>query len=254
MDNGDWNLAATDKYQQFYEYWRSDSARSNFHNTFPYKLPLGADLNGEPFLPFGSGVTFGNQIVVTRSYDETFRRLLRLREDDKGSRRGVALTGQPGVGESSRQDPPPRATTNRHIHSPGKTTFLNFLLARLISARQVVLLYGVSGIRLFFKGRVYSRPAVYGFGSLPRRPGAQYSPIWMLTDIDNKSEALPFPTGLKVWPIQASSPNPARWKVWQKQYGAALWGMPLWDMKELMEGYAFSLFSLSTIDPGHVVQ
>ena len=33
-----------------------------------------------------------------------------------------------------------------------------------------------------------------------------------------------------------------------------LLGMPLWNMEELMKGYAFSLFSLSATDLGHVVR
>ena len=47
-----------------------------------------------------------------------------------------------------------------------------------------------------------------------------------------------------VWPIQASSPNPARFDVWHKQFGAAVLGLDVWDMPELMAGYALSLFLL----------
>jgi hypothetical protein len=128
------------------------------------------------------------------------------------------------------------------------------MLARLISARQVVLAYDGTGLRLFYQGQVYSRPAAYDFDNLPQGSDTEYCPIWMLIDVDNRNQEPPIPVGLMVWPIQASSPNPARWKAWRKQYNAALLGMPLWDLEELMEGYVFSLFSLSAIDPGHVVR
>lgn len=128
------------------------------------------------------------------------------------------------------------------------------MLARLISARQVVLAYDGTRLRLFYQGQVYSRPAAYDFDNLPQGPDTEYCPIWMLIDVDNQNQEPPIPTGLEVWPIQASSPNPLQWKSWRKQYNAALWGMPLWDLEELMEGYVFSLFSLSAIDPGHVVR
>ena len=84
----------TGKYQQFYEHWRKCPGASKFLNTFPYKLPLGANL------PFRPGNTSGDQILVTKSYDNMFHRLLRLRKKDKGRTRGVVLTGQPGVGMS----------------------------------------------------------------------------------------------------------------------------------------------------------
>jgi len=49
----------------------------------------------------------------------------------------------------------------------GKTMFLKFMLARLISARQVVLLYITSKVFLFYHDKVYSRPTRDGFRGLP---------------------------------------------------------------------------------------
>jgi hypothetical protein len=60
-------------------------------------------------------------------------------------------------------------------------------------------------------------------------------------------------TGGYIWLIQASSPKPVQWRVWAKQRKAALLGMPLWNMGELMEGYVFGLFSLYLINLGYVV-
>ena len=127
------------------------------------------------------------------------------------------------------------------------------MLARLISAGQVVLLCDSSDVYLFFHGQVYGRSTQSGFGDLPKRRG-KYCPVWALIDVDFKDRGAPLDSTSNAWPIQASSPNPIRWKSWRKQYGAAELGMPLWNKKELMAGYAFSLFSLSAIDPGHVVR
>jgi len=128
------------------------------------------------------------------------------------------------------------------------------MLARLISARQVVLLYDTSTAFLFFHGRVYSQPTQYGFRDLPENQEALYCPIWALIDVDYLDKGPPITGSDNIWPIQASPPNPIQWKSWSKQNGAALLGMPLWKMDELMEGYAFSVFSPSAINSSHAVQ
>jgi len=94
------------EYQQFYQYWSDSSTSSKrFLNKFPYKLSLGVNSRGTPLLPFLSYSTSGNQIVVTEAYDKMFHRLMALREEDKGDRKGAVLTGQPGTGASLRLDP-----------------------------------------------------------------------------------------------------------------------------------------------------
>jgi hypothetical protein len=144
------------------------------------------------------------------------------------------------------------ATIYQPIRSPGKTTFLNFVLARLIAARQVVLTCSSLQVCLFYQGRVYSRPPQSGFYNLPERLDENYYPMWTLVDVDNRKDGPVLPEASNIWPIQASPPNNIRWAAWRKQFGAAVWGMPLWDMEELIAGYAFGLFSLSAAD--HVVR
>jgi len=128
------------------------------------------------------------------------------------------------------------------------------MLARLISDRQVVLLCTTSKIYLFYHGRVYFRSTQYGFGDLPKRQGGSYCPIWALLDVDYLDQGPPFAADDEIWPIQASSPKPIQWKSWRKQYNAALLGMPLWEMDELMEGYVFSVLSLSAINSSHAAR
>ena len=119
------------------------------------------------------------------------------------------------------------------------------MLVQLISAHQVVLLSNTRNDYLFYRGQVYSRSAGSGYENLPKNQLTRYSPIWALINMDYKNLGPPIEGMLNIWPIQASPPNPALWKEWKKQNRAALFGMPLWSMKELMEGYVFSLFSLS---------
>ena len=131
-------------------------------------------------------------------------------------------------------------TTHRRIYFPGKSNFLTFLLVWLISSRQVVLLYTNSTVRLFYDGQVYSQSK---FENLPQNQHTEYFPIWTLIDADFLKQEHPLGRGQNVWPIQASCSNPDRFDAWHKQFGAAVFGMDVWDMPELMAGYVFSLFS-----------
>jgi len=70
-------------------------------------LELGVGTEGKPLLPFHIGDTPRNQILVTKPYDEIFRRVLCLRQRDRGKGRGVVLTGQPGIGASLWPGPHP---------------------------------------------------------------------------------------------------------------------------------------------------
>ena len=55
---------------------------------------------GIPLLPFRATQTSKNRILVIKSYNDMYNRILQLREVDLGTRRGVVLTGQPGTGAS----------------------------------------------------------------------------------------------------------------------------------------------------------
>ena len=88
----------TNGYQKFYEKWDDESSSSKFRKEFPYELSLGTDQYGRSLLPFRDGSISGDKIVVTKSYDDMFHRLLRLRNKPYG--RGAVITGQPGIGGS----------------------------------------------------------------------------------------------------------------------------------------------------------
>ena len=121
-------------------------------------------------------------------------------------------------------------TAYRRTRFPGKTFFLDFMLARLISAKQVVLIYTGSKVLLFYQGNVYrQRPADFSF--VPRHKLDPFFLAWALIDADSEGQEPSIEPGHYIWPIQASSPQPNRWKNWAKQRSATLLGMPLWNSR-----------------------
>ena len=217
-----------DEYVAFYKLWSDPTTRPKFRKEFPYPLSIG---EGPTISPAGK------PILITEAYDKMFRRLLGLREEDLKSKsvKGAVITGQPGIGVPLTRSPP-HTTTYWRIYFPGKTVFQKFMLAQLISAREVVLLCDSDTILLFFRGRVYSRETTSGFNFLPTLPINVYYPIWALVDVRQLQEP-PIAEKSNIWPVQTSPPHPARWKEWSKQNDAVLLGMPLWNMEELLEGY-----------------
>ena len=105
-----------DGYQGFYKHWYDKGPGSNFGNKFPYPLSLGG--KDVPPLPFDSESTTGNQIIVTKSYDNMLHRILKLRtRDTKGKKRGVVLIGQPGIGASLTRSLCPCDNSPAHLFS-----------------------------------------------------------------------------------------------------------------------------------------
>ena len=67
-------------------------AQSSLRFHVPQRLPLQVTAWGEAAFSPWLG-TPGDHILVTKSYDDMFHRLLRLRQEDKGRTRGAVLTG-----------------------------------------------------------------------------------------------------------------------------------------------------------------
>jgi hypothetical protein len=148
----------------------------------------------------------------------------------------------------------PRTTAHQPIRSPGKTIFLNFILARLISARQVVLVYDGTRLRLFLPGQ-----SILSSGGVRFRYSSSRSKHTILShmDVDRRRQPEPratYPNGIKSLADPDVLPGPPSMEVVAEAVQRCSVGVPLWDMEELMEGYVFSLLSLSAIDPGHVVR
>ena len=94
IDRDEWKVVdKNSRFQEFYDYWRASPHDFGSSQSFPYNLSLGTK---PPLHPYR---TSDSQIVVTKSYDEMYYRLLDLHENgDPGS--GAVITGQPGIGTS----------------------------------------------------------------------------------------------------------------------------------------------------------
>ena len=148
-------MGASSRHQEFYDYWYNSSHTLD-PKTPPYKQSLGGPKARLPVHPLGVS---GNELVITESYNKMYYRLLYLRKTGTpGS--GAVITGQPGIGAYSTTKSPPHATTHRCICCSGKTLFLNYLLTRLVSANQAVLLSTAPTLYLFFRGTVYRQDGV----------------------------------------------------------------------------------------------
>ena len=75
-------------WQKFCQHWLESSASFRFLKEFPYVLELGTE-DDLPLLPFHAAKTSENQILVTKSYNDMYNRLLRLRQADDGANGGV---------------------------------------------------------------------------------------------------------------------------------------------------------------------
>jgi len=237
--------------QKFYDYWRDSSNKSKFRHEFPYPLSLEIDREGKSSFPLPLPKTSRTQILVTEAYEKMFHHLLLIRVGEGGIRtdedgirmdedvscKGAIITGQSGIGTSLIKFLP-HASTHQCVGSPGKTTFLGFLLVQLLSLGQVVLLCDSDEALLFYHGQVYSRSAKDAFRDLPTN--REYFPVWTLIEADRMKDGPSISLNFDIWAIQASSLHPNRYKSWRKQTGAALLGMPLWSKRELKEGCVFN--------------
>ena len=124
------------------------------------------------------------------------------------------------------------------------------MLARLISAKQVVLVSLGFSVLLFYQGKAYKRQRPW-FSCIPTHKLVPFFYAWALIDADYKGQEPSIDPDHEIWPIQASSPQPNLWKRWSKQRKATVVGMPLWNMEELKEGCVLATSChLSTVSFG----
>lgn len=81
--------------QEFYAKWRGATLPD--HTSLPYEIEVGLHEDGTPLLPFHAHDTAETRILITKTYEDIFHRLLDLRRVGKSSM-GAVITGQPGTG------------------------------------------------------------------------------------------------------------------------------------------------------------
>jgi hypothetical protein len=125
----------------------------------------------------------------------------------------------------------------------GKTLFLYYLLVRLLQRKQVVL-FSPDGewLYLFYHGEVYTTSmtafVTKGIRVLLPNPISYSSKvfIWSLFDIYKREEPETLLVAYPCFPVQTASPNPIRYKIWNKGNIPLRTGLPLWTRDELAQG------------------
>lgn len=119
-----------------------------------------------------------------------------------------------------------------HRHT-GKTVLLFYVLLKRLLGKDATLVSPDTTVLLFEEDATYSSdvsrpPAAFNFGF----------DVWFLFDIDAVMGPPPVGiTGASPWPVQATSPNEARFKQWKKQRRASTMIMNPWSEEELRQGY-----------------
>ena len=115
----------------------------------------------------------------------------------------------------------------------GKTTWLYFMFIYLVTRGEPVAFYKRGTTRVFHQGNVYKTQVEREF---PRGQAP-----WCLIDSDLRNNTPPeyiIDSQSVVYPVQASSPNPTRYKSWVKQRSAKILGMRLWSEDDILKGCA----------------
>ncbi|KAJ3497409.1 hypothetical protein NLJ89_g10352 [Agrocybe chaxingu] len=185
--------------------------------------------------PFNSSLS---SILVRKSYVEIFNQVWARALSSQGLT-GVLITGQPGI---------------------GKTLFQYYLLVRLLQQKQLVL-FSLDGewLYLFYHHGVYTvtmptLAAVQPGLQLPEPTSMSSNVfIWSLFDIQKREEPDLLFVTQPCLPVQTASPDPCRYKIWDKERSPLLAGLPLWSRDELAQGLRYQKRYQSLLDTLHEV-
>lgn len=166
--------------------------------TYTY-IDLGSDFKG-----FFDGM---DSILVRDEYKTILEHLVKLSEE-KGIG-GAVLTGQPGI---------------------GKSLFLYYILiSRILTGKTTVFENEMNNIYLF--GDYFQRSK--------RIHEMAYPGAWALSDsnarLTQPSDGF-IGAGSQFFTVQATSPQPHRWKTWQKYRNAEMVAMDWWSWEEIYTG------------------
>jgi hypothetical protein len=175
-------------------------------------------------------LSFDESVLLVREEYEVAFTHLQSCEEIKGQsrRRGMVVTGQPGIGMHLSQ-----AVSDSLIiatHYPGKTCFLYYLLFRLLSMRKNVAFQLNDQFLLFQDTGVQ----IYDAFDDPCMPDG----TWALTD-SHTSFDTPCPaffTGClssRPWVVQTTPPVEDNWRSWSKHHSAGIYWMDVVALDEL---------------------
>ena len=111
------------------------------------------------------------------------------------------------------------------------------MLIKLLSKGYDVLFVFTGAQTVLYRGE----QAYHPLAGIPRNNVFAFLPsdvhAWAPALIDwGASVGEPGVTYTNCFPIQASSPDPVRYRAWFKKCNALRWGLPLWSLEELALG------------------
>ena len=131
----------------------------------------------------------------------------------------------------------------------GKTLFQYYLLARLLQRKQVVLFSVNSDTRfLFYHNEVRRAPRNCVSESNLPKPKSPAGFMWSLIDLKQEEAPGAHLINRPTFPVQTTSPNPERYRVFLKDNNPKFTGLPLWTREELARGYVLLLYFLSSFE------
>ena len=184
-------------------------------------IDLGSDF--KRLFPNGS-----NSMIIREEYPRILKHIEDLRDR---AERGVVVTGQPGIGEEFIT----RGEYDLTLIALGKSTFLFYvLISRILLAQKTAFQWSSS--RTFFFN---DRHDVRTFTQMDRIDPVGHPEMWALSD-SNADVVTPraefTDARSQFFVVQATSPQPTRWKTWSKQLGANLAVMNPWSWQEIYIG------------------
>ena len=153
-----------------------------------------------------------NSILIREDYWELLHHITRYQQSVQGNKGAMILTGHPGI---------------------GKSLFLYFTLVyRVLHGLPTAFEFKVG--KIYYFGEKLKLYDTYDMIDPEGYPGA-----WALSD---SNQVLHQPSGEFTTPLsrfftlQATSPQPIRWKTWSKYRGAEIYAMKLWSWEAIYTG------------------
>ncbi|KAE9383685.1 hypothetical protein BT96DRAFT_951119 [Gymnopus androsaceus JB14] len=194
--------AAEPRWQGLLDYWKNQANPLDDKGPYPRTLEIVPKSKNTPLTYTLDDIDCGSTVMVSATYPAMVERLFGRYQRKYINHTGVLITGQPGT---------------------GKSIFLWYLLAVLLTLkddspvpRAPVLFYHDVHIILFYNDRAYTpiSPSTFDFTIVPR-VSASNSSIWALIDVDAKAEEpVGLAAALRVFAVQAASPDPKRYRIW----------------------------------------
>lgn len=253
-ENGKWKRR--DIWKTFAQFWTGSNRNLTTVSSYPYVLDTHLLTAARDVHSF---TDIHQEILVTKSYDDLYRRLkIRFKDNIDGvdninevddmnqgsgkivrpplSSQGVLITGQPGIGMSFIRFL--RHSTHR---SAGKSISLWFLVIRLLQdyPQEPLIVIQPMMTLLFYKGSTFCLSGPFEHMDMPNPDiFTMYGTRRLCLSVVEWSRhpTTPMLSCPYLVNVFASSPGEAQSSRFIKSHNPFVWAIPTWTLKELREG------------------